>query len=279
MNALSTLGSYFQPQALVPRSNHGGQHGAAAQPTTQDRNNVGLSDAGRAMAPQGSSLLRRVGDLGSATVEAAKKFVSNFAASLFGEAAKGMSISFEQSSISASSSFSSIVQRVEGSNGRSDAAALLLQEASDFVGKGTITTADGHSFSFEVEVHFESTLAMAASSSSTTQASGAGGNAGEGNVQSRNGSSGHHRHSPGATREGLSAHFPGSVAELFKMLDQGSLGLSFHGQEKGDDDAASRLGSLKLHLLNLINNPDAIGQKLAKAYGDLPATGKVADQV
>jgi hypothetical protein len=278
MNALSTLGSYFQPQAFAPRSSHGGQYGASAQPTAQDRNEVALSDAGRAMAPQGSSLLRRVSDLGSATVEAAKKFVANFAASLFGDAAKGMSISFEQSSISASSSFSSIVQHAEGSNGSSDAAALLFEEASDFVGKGTITTADGHSFSFEVEVHYESTLAMAASSTSTTQASGAG-NAGEGAVQSRNGSPGHHRHNSGATREGLSAHFPGSVAELFEMLDQGSLGLSFQGQEKGDGDAGSRLGNLKLHLLNLITNPDAIGQKLAKAYGDLPAAGKVADQV
>lgn len=279
MNALSTLGSYFQPQALAQRSSLGGQHRASAQPAAQGRNEVALSDVGRAMAPKNSSLLQRVSDLGSATVEAAKKFVASFAASLFGDAAKGMSISFEQSSISASSSFSSIVQHVEGSNGTSDAAALLLEEASDFVGKGTITTADGHSFSFEVEVHFESTLAMAASSSSTTQASGAGGNAGEEHVQSRNGSSGHHRHNPGGTREGLSAHFPGSVAELFKMLDQGSLGLSFHGQEKGNDDGASRLGNLKLHLLNLITNPDVIGQKLAKAYGDLPAAGKVADQV
>jgi len=231
------------------------------------------------MAPQGSSLLRRAGDLGSATFEAAKKFVTNFAASLFGDAAKGMSISFDQSSISASSSFSSIVQHAEGSNGSSDAVALRLEEASDFVGKGTITTADGHSFSFEVEVHYESTLAMSASSTSTTQASGADGNTGEGTGRTGNASSGHHRHNPAATREGLAAHFPGSVADLFKMLDQGSLGLSFKGQDNGNDDAASRLGKLTMHLLNLVTNPDALGQKLAKAYGDLPVAGKVAEEV
>lgn len=289
MNALSTLGSYLppqivSPQALTQRLTNAGQHRAPSQfPTAQGSNDVALSDAGKAMARQtfgdASSLLQRAGDLGGATIEVAKKFVANFAESLFGEAAKGMSISFDTSSISASASFASILQHTEGSNGSSDAAAVWLEDASDFVGKGTITTADGHSFSFEVEVHYESTLAMAASSTSTTNGSRIDGNTGDHAARTRNAAPVQHQHSPAARREGLAAHFPGSVADLFKTLDQGTLDLSFQGQANSNDDAASKLGNLKLRLLDLLANPDALGQKLARAYGDFPSSGKVAEQV
>ncbi|HXE39426.1 MAG TPA: hypothetical protein VN639_13220 [Azonexus sp.] len=274
MNALSTLGSYFQPQTLSPSlgrslANAGQQRASSQVPARQSDSRIASPDAVKTLGSgDAATLLKRAGDLGSATIEAAKKFVTSFATSLFGDAAKGMNISFDSSSISASSSFSGLLQHAEGSNGTSDSAALKLEDAADFIGKGTITTADGHSFSFEVEVHYESTLTMAASSTSTTQAAKSDGDS----------APAHHQHKPAATRDGLAAHFPGSVADLFKMLDQGPLKLSWPGQANGNDDGGAKLGDLKLHLLNLLGNPHAMGQKLADAYGDLPSSGKVAEQ-
>lgn len=275
MNVLSALNSYFQPQVVAPRVLAQGLSGEASRrgpswPTAQG-GDVALSDAGQALARQSvgdaSSLWQRASDVGSATIDAAKKFVASFAESLFGDAAKGMSLSFETSSVSASSSFSAALLHGQDSDGSSDSAALRLADAADFVGKGTITTADGHRFRFEVEVHYESTLEMSASASSTTTAAKSDGDAAP------------VRHRPTATREGLAAHFPGSVADLFKTFEQGALNLFFQGRENDDQGASSKLGRLELRLLNRLANPDATAGKLANKYGDFPASGKVAEKI
>jgi hypothetical protein len=287
MNALSSLGRYFQPQGVAPQvlaqglTGGGQQRGSLQFPTAQDSNTVALSDAGKALAQQSvgdaSSMLQRASDFASATIDAAKTFVSNFAESLFGDAAKGMTLSFDTSSISASSSFASALQHSEGSNGTSDSAALRFEDASDFVGTGTITTADGHRFSFEVEVHYESTLEMSASSSSSNapRSAGIAGDSlwGHGNAPIE------HRQRPTAQREGLAAHFPGSVSELFKMFDQGALDLPFQGPAKGNDDKAPDLGKLTLRLLDLFSSADAMAGKLARTYGDFPSSSQLAEQV
>lgn len=287
MNALSMLGSNYQPQFFARSLAGDGQsRGLLQSPTTPDSGDVALSSAGRALAGQTlgdtSSLLQRASDFGSATIDAAKKFVAGFAQSLFGDAAKGMSVSFDTTSLSASSIFSSAVQHSESSIGTSDAAALRLEDAADFVGSGTITTADGQQFRFEVEVHYASTLEVSASSSSSSSSnssptSNAGhdrGNAvGDSNAVPR----GHH-HRQDAPRENLSADFPGSVSDLFKMFDQGSLQLPFRAKENGADDAASRLGSVTLRLLESLSNLESMAGKLARSYGDLPSSGKVAEQ-
>ncbi len=285
MNVLSALGSYFKPQIVAPQvptqglTSNGQGRDSLQLPTTADSNNVALSDAGKALAQQNaddtSSLLQRASDFGSATIEAAKKFVANFAESLFGDAAKGMNLSFDSSSISASSSFSSAVQHTESSNGSSDAAALRLEDTSDFLGKGTITTADGHRFSFEVEVHFEQTLEMSASSARSSSPSE--GSTFDGPAGDRTGRASNTAHA--ATREGLATHFPGSVADLFKMFDKGSLHLPFQGPANDNGAAMPRHGHMNLRLLDLLANPDAMAGKLAKTYGDIPSSGQVAEQV
>ena len=286
MNALSTLGSNFQKPIVVPQvlsqslTSDGKRGGALQFPTMSGGNNVELSDVGKALAQQNdgnlSSLLQRASDFGSATLEAATKFVSNFAESVLGDAAKGMTLSFDTTSLSASSRFSSALQHTEGSNGTSDAAAMSLEDASDFLGKGTITTADGHRFSFEVEVHFKSTQEMSASTSSSTRASNRGGNAGGDTARVSGTAPDMHQHRSGATREGLAAHFPGSVADLLKMFDQGSLNLSFQGPTNNAEEGATKLGDMKLRLLSLLTNPDAMAGKLANAYGDIPSSGTLA---
>lgn len=277
MNLLSMLGSNFQPQFSGRSLAGDGQSRSLLQsPTKSASSEVALSNSGKALAGQAaggtSSLLQRASDFGSATMDAAKKFVAGFAQSLFGDAAKGMSVSFDTTSLSASSSFASAAQHTESSSGTSDSAAFRLEDAADFVGSGTITTADGQQFRFEVEVHYESTLEMSASSSTSTQSNTVSDSEGA----ARGHRHGHHNHEK--SRDDLSADFPGSVSDLFKMFDQGSLELPFRAKENGSDDAASRLGSVTMRLLEALGNLDSMAGKLARSYGDLPTTGKLAQE-
>lgn len=269
MNALSSLGNHFLQQAashwpaqLTDRGWQG--HDLLQSPARSRGDDVALSEAGKALARQdgddASSLLQRVSQFGSATIEAAQKFVSNFAQSLFGVAAGEISLSFDSTSISARSSISGSLQHSEDSSGSSDSGALRLEDASDFLGKGVITTADGRRFSFEVEVHYQSMLEVSASSHAATNAVT---NAGPSPARP-------------PVREGLAAHFPGAVADLFRILDQGALHLPFQWQANDANAAVPQSGSLTMRLLDLLASPDAIAGKLADAYGDLPPAGRVA---
>ena len=291
MNALSTLGHYFQPQLATPQVlpqslGSDGQGRASLQwPTAQGGNPVTLSEIGKALAGQAvgdaSSLLQRAADFGSATIDAAKKFVGSFAESLLGDAAKGMTFSFESSSISARSSFSSALQHSEGSNGSRDAAALRLEDVTDFAGTGTITTADGQRFSFEVEVHYESTQQISASSVSSGRSLSAPDfamNTSSDDDVAGDAAHAGHRSPRTVVREGLAANFPGSASDLIRMFDKGMLQLPFQAQANGHEGEASRSGNLNLRLVELLANPDALAGKLAKSYGDFAAPGKMADQ-
>jgi hypothetical protein len=70
---------------------------------------------------------------------------------LFGDGAK---VAFDSVDLQAGSSFSSGSASVTGAGGSSRAAAFSLDENAHFIGKGTITTADGQTFDFEVEVQY-----------------------------------------------------------------------------------------------------------------------------
>lgn len=279
MNALSIPGNHYQPH-FPARSLAGDNQRRSFLPSPAMRgsSDVALSRAGKALAGptvgDASSLLQRASDFGNATVDAAKKFVASFAQSLFGGAGKGMEVSFDSGSLSASSTFSGAVQHSESRSGISDAVALRLEDAADFVGSGTITTADGHQFRFEVEVHYASTLEMSAASSTSNHAGQAQGKPFGGNDALPHA----HQHGKGAPRENMTADFPGSVSDLFKMFEQGSLQLPFSAKESGADDAASRLGSVMFRLLESLSSLQTMAGKLARSYGDFPSSGKVAEQ-
>jgi hypothetical protein len=275
MNTLSSLASSrFLPQKMndvLAAANHFTQADLPKLQSPGRASNddvVTLSDAGVALA-------KRANDLGNATIDMAQSLISNFASQLFGDAAKDMKISFDNASISAMAGFSATVEHNSGVNGSSDAASLSVQEASDFIGKGQITTADGHVYNFEVEVHYQA-IAEASASSWTRNANNPGiendadtpGNAHAQSHRQSHGDADQASAMASLARRDLSAHFPGSMKELFSLLDGGKLTMGFHLPATGVDNQPSRNGSLTLHLLDLLKAPNAQSKKRNDAYLD-----------
>lgn len=200
-------------------------------------------------------MAKRVDTLGNATVDMAQNFLTTFAQSLFGDAAKGMTVSFDSVDMSASSSYSASVQHSEGPDGTSDAAAFRLEDSSSFTGRGVITTADGHRYNFEVEVHYQSVVE--ASASRTTSVA---------NQPAHDTGQPKQEHDAAPDRN-LFVDFPGKVADLFHMMEQNQLQMSFFLPANEQGDGTAKQGKLMLRLLDLIDSPSSLNTKLAKAYG------------
>jgi hypothetical protein len=276
MNILPSLANgRFLPQRMTEVLAAANSVASPALPKVQQTtgasndDKVSLSDAGIALA-------RRANELGNATIDMAQSLVSTFAGQLFGDAAKGMKISFDSASISAMAGFSAVLEHTSGANGSTDAAALRVQEASDFTGKGQITTADGHVYNFSVEVHYQAMAEAQASSWSANQ--DAAPQLGRAHAENHSG----HQHSsdyggtepataPQSTQQ-LNAGFPGTIKQLFNLLDDGKMNLSFQlpGHGNGEGAKAGRYGNLTLHLLDLLRAPApasaADAKKLSDAY-------------
>lgn len=186
----------------------------------------------------------RVASVGNATVDFAQDFVSSFTQALFGDAAKGAVIDFDSASLETSSSYAVGYQHTEGANGVTDAAAFSLTDSSHFIGKGTITTADGRKFDFEVEVQYNYELNAAAS-----QTSGA---------PEQDDAQPSTKDLP--TVQLPNIDFPGTLADLFKLI-----GRDLHTALASNNDKDSKatdgidrntLRSLSLRLLNLVDSKD-----------------------
>lgn len=276
MNTLNPLGSSLPlPQRTVPLA------GAEAQfhPVQKTQPSLGqsahdlvsLSTAGLDLAQQDDVLAQRVNNLSSATADLAQHFLTDFAKTVLGDAAKGMELSFDSVSVAAQSSFSGIVQHSADANGSSDAAAFSLEDASSFVGKGHITTADGHRYSFEVEVHFQSKIESAVTTTSRRSS------AADAPAEHDNPANPDRAATPPHAQD-LAAHFPGTIADLFSMLDHGVLHLPFELHAKDNPEASPQAGNLKLRLLDLLESPPPRAAQLAKTYGDTAAPGQVDAQ-
>lgn len=283
MNTLSSLASNrFLPQKMTDGL-------VAAKPSTQNRSPklqslepasnddvVNLSDAGVELA-------KRANGLGIATIDMAQSLVNNFAKQLFGDAAKGMKISFDSASISTMAGFSASVQHSSGPNGSSDATAMSVQESSDFIGKGQITTADGHVYNFEVEVHYQAMAALSASSS-TNNGDNPRVNHDTGTPANEHSQAHQHHHTDGSqvpvatpptdaglasqAPQNLRAHFPGSIQDLFSLLDDGKLQVAFQLPATGVGNQTARSGNLTLRLLDLLKAPSLQAKKVNDAYVD-----------
>ncbi|MBS4097731.1 MAG: hypothetical protein KGZ83_12945, partial [Sulfuricella sp.] len=231
-----SLLSFLQPSALPSLfPQNAGRSPLKSAPQDQapisspNRQGLSLSDAGKLLTQQGNSLSEHVGRLGSATVGMAENMLNDFAKSLFGDA-QGTKISFDSLSMSASSTVAGIVQR--GTSG--SAAGFSLEDNSSFVGKGTITTADGHTFNFEVEVRYQMKLQAAVATTNNRSAS-----AGQAEPQ--------------AAAQGHALQFPGSLTDLLGLLAQGDLQASF--QTPGKEGDAPNNGTLLMRLLDQIAKP------------------------
>ncbi|WP_051534568.1 hypothetical protein [Deefgea rivuli] len=116
------------------------------------------ASTGKALAKGSELMQQRVDHLGAATTQMASDFINQFAQQLFGDQAKGMTIEFDEMSLSAESSFTALQQTSQSAQGSSQASAFRLSDASHFTGKGTLTTADGQRFDIEIEIRYESVI-------------------------------------------------------------------------------------------------------------------------
>lgn len=270
MSPLSTLGSrQFQAPALAASSHqtHGNSPaGTSERSALSALNPVSLSKKGIELSAQG--MAKRADELGDATLDAAQNFISNFAQQIFGDAAKGATLSFDTASLSAQSGFTALAQHSEGPNGISDRAAFSLNDSSHFIGKGKITLADGQTFEFEIEVQYQSRI-EAATTTRTTSTTGAAAKPDQSNPG----------HGALPTARVPDVDFPGGLDELFKLLGR-QLQIDLPAQKQSADADADKAGTLSLRLLKLISDTTVLDQApakdqrakaLADAYGALPA--------
>lgn len=227
-------------------------------------NPVSLSQKGIELSAQG--MAKRADELGDATLDLAQNFIANFAQQMFGDAAKGATLSFDTANLSVQSGITALAQHSEGPNGISDRAAFSLNDSSHFIGKGKITLADGQTFEFEIEVQYQSRIEAA--TTRTTSTTGAAAKPDQSN----------HGHGALPTARVPDVDFPGGLDELFKLLGR-QLQIDLPAQKQSADADAGKAGTLSLRLLKLISDTTVLDQApaknqrakaLADAYGALP---------
>ncbi len=189
--------------------------------------------------PQGtdsppSKIEQRVTQLGKNTLDLAQNLLGSFASQLLGDSAKGMQVSFSDIELSASSEASmSLSQRSNGTSS-SQSASFSLNDRSSFIGRGTITTADGQRFEFELEVSYESQQS-ATYSQQTTQTS-------QTPTQQRD------KPDMPPQTDGTKLNYQGIAADLLQSLSAEPIRLPF---KNNNDQATPREGDMVLKLLNL----------------------------
>lgn len=255
----STAGSRQLPE-LLPAfiGQTKSQQKQTSNAPAQVANSTTLSQQGIDLSRQ-DALAERVDNLGSATIDAGKNFLNDFARSLFGTAADDFSITYDSASISAQSSVATSASHSVSAYGTSNTAAFSLNDSADFTGKGTITTKDGHRFSFEISVHFTSSIeSMAQTTTGTAPAD--------------NGKLPDKASAGSVPTTGLNALFPGNVADLFRLFDYTSRRQPFQipaGTDAQTGTAtAPRVGEMTLRLLDLLAAPPANDPRVSKLYGD-----------
>ncbi|QGZ38694.1 hypothetical protein IP92_00952 [Pseudoduganella flava] len=273
MSSISPLGArQYQNTALAGSSQQPQRGNSAVQQTGAAKSsNVALS-------PGGVDLQQRVDALGNNTIDLAQQFLGSFAQKLLGDDAKSATIAFDSVALEASSSMAAGVMHAEGGGRVTDAAAFSLNESSHFLGKGTITLADGSKYDFEVEVQYEASMTAGASQDSERE-----------KLIEQNPAM------PLPAIEFPDIDWPGSLADLFKLMDKQVSG-DVRGTDQqgvdgqgvgGQDGAGDKLGTLSLRLLKLVNSAEALdtygppdAKAAAKAYAaELAAgAGKEADK-
>ena len=221
--------------------NASGAADALMRRTSQDV--VALSKKGLDLSAQG--LAQRTDALGHATVDVAQDFLGNMARNLFGD---GAAISFDSIDLSAASGYAAQASSSSGAGGTRNAAAFSLAESAHFLGKGTITTADGQSFDFELEVQYESKISASTAQETSNEA------------QDQDADTGKDGDLP--TLQLPSMNFAGSLGDLFKMLGQQLQSSIYNaGQDSANQTtskAGDEVGSLSLRLLNLLQPPKTV---------------------
>lgn len=239
------------------------------QPRQTDSGSTsGLGD----LSTLSSQLSQHVDTLNTKMTEIAQSLLEGFASDLLGDAADGASISFDSLSLSTASSLQAAYLSQQSASGSFSAAALRLEDASQFSGRGTITTADGRSFEFELEIRYSATLEMAAATQQSVADDGSGdtssGTSTQGSDTASTGQterSGrgrrphdgeHDQRSERGERRGRqlgNRDFPGTAAQLFDQLSSEPVRRPFRIDSSDDSSTATNsvLGDLAMRLLGL----------------------------
>lgn len=254
MNPLNSIGPRsFQNTALTPalQPQDGKTSRAGALKELSPENPVSLSSGA-------VDLQKRVDRLGNKTVDMAQNLIGSFAQKLLGDDAKGATIDFDSVELETSSSYAAAALRSESADGVSSALGFSLNEDSHFIGKGTITTADGRKLDFEVEIKYETSLTAAAASSVPSR---------------RQDMAEQNPAMPLPEVEFPDIDFPGSLADLFRLMDRN---ISATLKQLGDDGQQQDAGNLSMRLLKMVDADTPLDTYLppnasdkAKAYGRL----------
>jgi len=263
MNPLNSIGPrHYQNTSLSPALQ---QHDGKASPANavQDVN----SGSAVSLSSNAVDLQKRVEQLGNRTVDMAQNLLGSFAKNLLGDNAKGAQISFDSVELESNASFEAGALHAEGGDGVSDALGFSLSENSHFLGKGTITTADGRKLNFEVEIQYEAKATAAAATSVPSR---------------RKDQAEQNPAMPLPKVDFPDIDFPGSLADLFRLMDKNVSGIVKQQDDQGKESDA---GKLSMRLLKLVDSAATLDSYLppnasdkAKAYGLLQAApGQAAD--
>ncbi len=231
MSSLSPLGARgYQNTALSgstqqpARGNNAVQQSAASKASS----NVALSSGA-------VDLQQRVDSLGNDTIDLAQNLLGSFAQRLLGDSARGATIAFDSVALEASSSMAAGTLRAEGADGVRNASGFSLNESSHFLGKGTITLADGTKYDFEVEVQYEASMSAGHAGSEE-----AGQQAGTGQSLAL------------PSFDFPDIDWPGGLGDLFKLMDR-----QISGNVK-DGQSGDVLGNLSVRLMQLVSNTQSL---------------------
>lgn len=289
MSSIAALGANTFPKANPAASQLSDSKAADTRPAAALRSNS-VSNSGPdgvALSDQGINLQQRMNKVGNDTVDFAQNLLGSFADSLFGSAAKGATISFDSASLETESGYGLSVQHSSGPNGTTDTAAFSLSDSSHFIGKGSITTADGQKFDFEIEVQYDYQLNAGVSQSRSGQPAALPASADKAGDKV-NGKAGDNTVAL-PSRQLPDVDFGGTLDDLFKLIGrQLQASVSDNGNQDGNQNdsgavngASGGTGQLTLRLLKLLDsNPaaepaDARAKAVADTYG-VPATTTTA---
>lgn len=254
MNPLNSIGPrHYQNTSLSPATSQAESKSSRAN-AVRDVN----PDSAVSLSSNAVDLQKRVDQLGNRTVDMAQDLIGSFAKNLLGDNAKGAKISFDSVALESNASFAAGALHAEGADGVSDAFGFSLSEDSHFLGKGTITTADGRKLNFEVEIQYQATMTAGAASS----------------VPARR--KDHDDQNPAMPLPEVQfpdIDFPGSLADLFRLMDRN---ISASVKQQNEQGQESDAGNLTMRLLKLVDSESSLDSYLpanasdkAKAYGRL----------
>ncbi|WP_374363304.1 hypothetical protein [Pseudoduganella danionis] len=255
MSTISALTSRNLPASLYAGSSQNdSKTNASRQVKASDTVPASANPVSSIASSSASNALdQHLAAVGNDTIDYAQSFLSSFAQSLFGSSGKDAQISFDSASLDTSSTVAAGVRQSSGSFGSSSAAAFQLTDSSHFIGKGTITTADGRKFDFEVEVQYDAQLSAAASRSSNTLNDSVNDSAQTNRSLTTSASDLPKVQVP-------NIDFPGTLSDLFKLIGldlQTALSTGDNTPDRSSDGIdRNTLRSLSLRLLNLVNSKD-----------------------